>query len=379
MKSVLVIAGEVSGDMHAAGLVRAARARRPDLQFFGIGGDRLRSAGMEIVVDAREMAVLGLWEVLRRYRFLKGVFDRMVALALERRPDAVLLVDYPGFNLRFAAAMKKAGIRVIYYVCPQVWAWHRSRIGKMAKLIDRLLVIFPFEVEVFAGTGLRVDFVGHPLVDETREALARPLAPLPWPGDPRVALMPGSRRQEIERILPLQCAAAVEIERRLPGCGFIVAAPSPEVERLVQARLATIRARPTRLAVLTGATREVLRQARAAMVKSGTSTLEAALMGCPMIVTYRTAALTYEIGRRLVRVPHLGMVNLIAGRELCREFIQDAAQPGPMADALLPLVGETAARAAMLAGLADVRARLGEGGAAERAASALMDLLDAGG
>lgn len=371
----MVVAGEMSGDMHAADLVRAARARHPDLRFFGIGGDHLRAAGMEILVDAREMAVLGLWEVLKRYRHLKGVFDAMVKVAAERRPDAVLLVDYPGFNLRFAAALRKLGLRVVYYVCPQVWAWHRSRIGQMAKLIDRLLVIFPFEVDVFAGTGLRVEFVGHPLVDEARAAMSRPPVPLPWPGDIPVALLPGSRRQEIERILPLQCAAAAELERRVPGCGFLVASPSTEVEHLVRARLGQMADKPSRLAVVTGSTREVLRQARAALVKSGTSTLEAALMGCPMIVTYRAATITYHIGKRLVRVPYLGMVNLIAGRELCPEFIQDAAQPGPMAAALVPLLADTPQRAAMLEGLSDVRVKLGGGGAAGRAAEALLEEL----
>ena len=197
MKSLLVIAGEVSGDMHAAAVVRSLQTDHADVKVYGIGGDHLRQAGMEVLVDAREMAVLGFWEVLKRYRFLKGIFNQLVAVARERRPDAVLLVDYPGFNLRFAKVMKRLGIRVIYYVCPQVWAWHRSRIPQMARIIDRLLVIFPFEVEVFAGTGLKVDYVGHPLVDEARHERERTAVPLPWTGQPRLAMLPAAAARKL--------------------------------------------------------------------------------------------------------------------------------------------------------------------------------------
>ena len=376
MASLLVIAGELSGDMHAAGVVRALKASRPGLQVYGIGGDALRAAGMEIVVEARDMAVLGFWEVLKRYRFLRGVFHRMIRLAEERKPDAVLLIDYPGFNLRFAAEMKKRGIRVIYYVCPQVWAWHRSRIPKMARIIDHLLVIFPFEVEVFAGTGLKVTYVGHPLVDEARQERARvEESALPWRSATRLALMPGSRRQEIERILPAMVQAAGLLQQRLPSLSTVVAAATPEIADLIRARLPAIPGAPTGLEVVVGSTRRILREATAAMVKSGTSTIEAALMGCPMIVVYRTAGPTYWLGKRLVRVPYLGMANLIAGREAFREFLQDAATPHALADGLAPLMADTPERAASLAATAEVTRLLGEGGAAESAARQVLAAL----
>ena len=201
-KTVLLIAGEVSGDMHAAGLVRAVRARAPDVRFVGIGGDELQAAGMEARYHVRDMAVMGLAEVLRRYGFFRRVFRDMVRTAQTLKPDLVVLVDYPGFNLRFAREVKRLGLHCLYYVCPQVWAWHRSRIRLMADVVDRLLAIFPFEPGVFEGTGLRVDFVGHPLVDVAARVRAEPLMELPWKGEPRVALLPGSRRQEIQRILP---------------------------------------------------------------------------------------------------------------------------------------------------------------------------------
>ena len=376
-RSVLVIAGEVSGDTLASGLVRAVQARGEEVRFFGIGGEGLRAAGVEIIHDAREMAVLGLAEVIRRYGFFRRVFNEMLALARERKPDAVLLVDYPGFNLRFAAAARRLGLKVIYYVCHQVWAWHRSRIGQMARVVDRLLVIFPFEKSVFAGTNLRVDFVGHPLVDAARAARAEPLKDMPWPAATRVALLPGSRRQEIERILQPVAEAAALLEQRCQDCGFIVAAHSEDTAGWVRSVLGRTGFRPRRCAVVAGETRQVLRQARAAIVASGTATVETALMGCPMIVVYRTSPLTYLVGRRLVKVPHLGMVNIVAGRELCPEFIQGEARPVAMAAAVEPLLRDTPERGAMLDGLAAVRTTLGEGGAAERAADLFLDELEA--
>ncbi len=377
-RSVLLIAGEISGDMHAAGLVRAVRARDPGAQFFGIGGDELRAAGMETVYDIRQMAVLGLSEVLQRYGFFRRVFREMVRLAEARRPDLVVLVDYPGFNLRFAARMKRLGIKVVYYICPQVWAWHRSRIPKMARLVDRLLVIFPFEPQVFSGTGLRVDFVGHPLVDISREALAEPLKDLPWKSGARVALLPGSRRQEVERILPVMWQAAGRLERRIAPASFLVAAPSPEIAALARGMLAGLDGGPAQTEIVTGDTRQILRQARGAMVASGTATIETACMGCPMIVVYKTSSLTYLLGRQLVRVPYLGMVNLVAGRELCPEFIQGKATPDALAAAVEPLVADTPQRAAMISGLAEVRKALGEPGGSERAAEIVLQELAAG-
>ncbi len=376
-RSVLVIAGEVSGDQRAAEVIRAVRARQPDIRFWGIGGPEMRAAGATTRHDIRDMAVMGLVEVLRRYAFFHRVFNEMVAAAETERPDAVLLVDYPGFNLRFAAQMKKRGIKVIYYICPQVWAWHRARIPKMAQIVDRLLAIFPFEPEVFAGTKLKVDFVGHPLVDAALAARAAPPQPLPWQGAPRIALLPGSRRQEIERILPALVQAAALIQRQKPDASFILAAPSEAVATIVRATLARLGGGPASCDIVVDQTREVLRQARAALVASGTATLETALMGCPMLVVYRTSWPTYWIGRQLISVSHIGMVNLIAGRTLCPEFIQHDATPEKLAAGLLPLLGETPERAAQLAGLAEVAAKLGAPGAATRAAALLLAELGA--
>ena len=356
MKRVMIVAGEMSGDQHAARLVRGLRAVRGDVEWFGIGGDALRREGVRTVVDAHDMAVVGFFEVLARIAFFRRVFRQMVALLDAEKPDALLLVDYPGFNLRLAAQAHARGIPVLYYVSPQVWAWHRSRIPKMARMLDLLMVIFPFEVDVFKSTGLRTVFVGHPLVDSVRRTLAAPSPELPWPaGGRRIAILPGSRRQEIQRVLPPMLAAARELRQREPATVFLIPAASVEIAALIEAQLAgRPAAERAAVAVVTGQMREVVRQARAAMVCSGTATVETALLKCPMIVVYRTARLTYWFGRMIIRVKWLGMVNLIANRTLCPEFIQNAATPAAMADALEPLLEDTPARQAQLAGLEKV-------------------------
>jgi lipid-A-disaccharide synthase len=371
-RSVLVVAGEISGDLHAGALVEELRTRTADLDIWGVGGDRLRAAGVDLLYDVRQTAVMGFVEVLRHLAFFRAMFRRVLDEADRRRPELAILVDYPGFNLRLAAALKARGIRVVYYVCPQVWAWHRSRIPMMARRVDRLAVIFPFEVETFRGTDLRVDYVGHPLVAETDAARHAPPADLPWRGTPRVALLPGSRRQELRRILPALAGAAGEIARRRPDASFLLAAPTKTVAGL--AREILHGAPPTApIEIVTGRTREILRQADAAWVASGTATMEACLMRCPQVVVYKTSPISYRLGRALIRVPHIGMVNLVAGRGICPELIQDAATAGWLAAALDPLLDDTPERAAMLAGYGDVRATLGDANAAARTADIVME------
>lgn len=353
MKKIMIVAGEVSGDQHAARLVRELRAVRRDVEWFGIGGEALRREGVQTLVDVEEMAVLGLAEVLARIFFFHRIFRQMVRLLASERPDALLLVDYPGFNLRLAAAARRRGVPVYYYVSPQVWAWHRSRIPQMAKRIDLLMVIFPFEVEVFQNTGLPTVFTGHPLVASVARSLAAPTPELAWPpGTRRVALLPGSRRQEIKRVLPAMLAAARELRRRNPHTVFLIPAAEPNIRVQIERQLDKLSAAERgAFGVVTGHLRDVVRQARAAMVCSGTATVETALLKCPLIVVYRAAWPTYWLARWLIRVPYLGMVNLIAGHELCPEFIQSAARDAAMATALERLLEDTPERTAQMAGL----------------------------
>lgn len=369
--NLLVIAGELSGDMHAARVIEALRRTRPDLDVWGIGGDGLAAQGVSLLQHVRDMSVLGLVEVLKRYGFFRRVFREVLHEVDCRKPKVALLIDYPGFNLRLAAELKKRGVRVVYYVCPQVWAWHRSRIPKMAKMIDRLLVIFPFEVDIFSRTGLDVQFVGHPLVEQASAVFDQPPEALPWPGPLRVALLPGSRRQELERLLPDMLAAAARLERDIPDAGFLLPAATPEMEKLATHLIRAAKEKPSRILVVAGKTRSILRQARAAWVASGTATLETALMECPMVVVYRTATLTYLVGKQVVRVPYLGMVNLLAGKELCPELIQHAVTPDKLVRAITPLLGDTPERAVMVEGLLAVKKSLGSGGAAQRVALVL--------
>lgn len=373
----MVIAGEASGDDRAGSLLQALRAQAPGLAFFGIGGPQMRAAGMDTLYDVSDMAVMGLTEVLRRYGFFRRVFRHMLQEARRRRPAAVILVDYPGFNLRFAAKAHALGIKVIYYICPQVWAWHQSRIPRMARIIDRLITIFPFEPRYFAATNLRVDFVGHPLVDEAAQAWNLPEATLPWTGEPRVALLPGSREQELRRLLPDLWATARRLEQEHPQVSFLIAAPNDAIRARLLSLLAALPAGPRNWSVVSGQTREILRQAHAAIVASGTATLEASLMLCPMLIVYRTSPLTYALARRLVRVSHIGIVNIVAGRGICPEFIQHEVHPAALAAALAPLLADDRRREAMRADLQQVNHALGAGGAAERAAAIVLDELRA--
>jgi len=375
-RSVMVVAGETSGDMHAARIIGAVHERDPDIEFWGIGGDAMEERGVRLEEHVRDMDALGISEVLRKYFYFRRVFKRMLALARERRPDAILLVDYPGFNLRLARAVKREGFKVVYYVCPQVWAWHRSRIAKMARIIDRLLVIFPFEKELFDETGMSVDFVGHPLVDTARQLREADPVDLPWGAGRRIAILPGSRRQEIERILPLMWETAGLAEQADPELSFIIATPSKEVSDLIEGLISGLKKGPSHYELVAGKTRHVLWQAHAAMVASGTATIEATLMRCPMIIVYAVARFTYWLGKRLIQVPHIGMVNIVAKRGLCPEFIQHEALPEKMAESLSAIVEDGPAREEMLAGLDQVAEMLGVDDGIDRAGEAVIEVVE---
>jgi len=377
MSKIMIIAGEVSGDMRAAELVEAANAITPGLRWFGIGGPAMRAAGVETRHDVKDMAVIGFAEVIKRYPFFKRVFNEMLAWTTEEKPDLAVFVDYPGFNLRLAEKLHARGIKTLYYICPQVWAWHRSRIPQMARYLDHLITIFPFEAEHFAGTGLPVTFAGHPLVDSIRQSLKKQPPALPWQGLQRIALLPGSRQGEISRLLPVMLEAAALLDQRIPDCSFIVASPGPEQTALANdicSRAPKMRAPVT---VIEDMTRDIIRQADAAMVCSGTATVETALLGCPMVVVYKLNPISYRMFKAMIHVKHIGMVNIVAGREICPELVQGRATAGNLADAIEPLLTPTDTRLAMLEALKQFDASMGEGGAATRAAAVLAGMLGA--
>ncbi len=365
------VAGEVSGDTHGAALLSALHARRPDLTFHGRGGPRMQAvagAGLEDWIE--EAGVVGLWEVLKKYGYFVRQRDRVLSEIERLRPAAVVLIDYPGFNLRLAASLRKLyrrPLKILYYISPQVWAWNRGRIPRMAKLLDLMLCIFPFEPALYEPAGLRSVFVGHPLIDslaaeepQTRETSL-------------VGLFPGSRRREVHKIFPVMLAAADHMRRERPELRFATSAPSEPMARELAALRTMAGWSEADCPIGVGDARRLMGRATAGMVASGTATVEAASLGMPLVIVYKVAPLTYWVGRAVVRVPFLGMVNLLAEREIAREFLQGAARPGAIAAEMLRLLdGAGEARARQVADLREVVERLGGGGAAERAADAIL-------
>jgi lipid-A-disaccharide synthase len=362
MRKVLFVAGEASGDLHAAGVAGALRRLHPELMLAGVGGSRLAEQGVELIHRDNQLGVMGFLEVLRhvpRHFMLLRTIRKM----LERGELAlVILVDYPGFNMKVAGAAKAAGVPVLYYVTPQVWAWGAGRIPKLAELITKAAVILPFEEPLLRGYGIDATFVGHPLLDRahnmpTREEAREMLGVAS--NVPVLALFPGSRQQEIDRHIDAFVATAKILKERLPTLEVLVSvAPTValDAERC-----------PFRL--VHSASLTVLRAADAGLCKSGTTTLEASIADCPLIVAYRTGRISYALAKRLVKVSNIGLVNVVAGREVAKEFIQDDIVPNRMADALMELLDHRSPqRRDVLAGLAEVRSRLGTPGAADRVA-----------
>ncbi|MCL1920981.1 MAG: lipid-A-disaccharide synthase [Kiritimatiellaeota bacterium] len=372
---IFICAGEVSGDMHGAYLMRALRAHSPSpIAFRGFGGDAMKAEGAEILYHTDQTAVVGLTPVLRSLPFFVRMARRLKREMLAWRPDAVLTIDYTGMNLRLAAFAHAHGLRTVHYVCPQVWAWRRGRIPGIARCLDQLLCFFPFEPELFDGTPLRAEFIGHPLVDEIAKTLASPPAPLPWQGQHRVALLPGSRAGEITRLLPRLLAAAALLEERLGGdCSFIIPAPTPKMRALGEQVAAAAAQRPRHLAFVDGQAREVLRQANAAAVASGTATLEACMVNCPTVLVYGASRLTYWVARRVITgVRHLGLANILAKREVMPELLQDNFTPERTAEILHRYLTDASARATVVRDLRGTARLLGTGDAATRAAKAIL-------
>jgi lipid-A-disaccharide synthase len=363
---LLVSSGEPSGDLYGGELLRHLRPLLPDLVAFGLGGDRLQSQGLRLQAHVRDLAVVGLLEVLTHLRRIRGVFRGLLAEVDREPPDLAVLIDYPDFNLRLARELRRRGIPILYFVSPQIWAWRRGRVRFIRQAVSRMLVIFPFEEALYREENVPVTFVGHPLVDLVRPAEDRVafLSALGIdPARPVVAVLPGSRRQEVAHNLPPLAGAIEKIARARPEVQFLLAlAPSLDAAALGGSLkgLAVHQVRDQ--------THAALGAASLALVASGTATVEAALLGTPMIVVYRLSPLTYALGRPLVRVPHVAMANLIAGRRVVPELIQGAFTGERVAREALTLLGDPAGLASMREALGEVRRRLGPPGACQRAA-----------
>ena len=358
----MFIAGEASGDAHAAALIAALREREPGLQVFGAGGVKMQAAGMELVLDLTEHAVVGIVGVLKKYREFRRMFFELVRLAEEREPDAVVLVDYPGFNLRFAKQMKQRGIKVIYYISPQLWAWHASRSKQIERDVALMLTIFPFEKDWYAkhAPKLHAEFAGNPMAERFADNLESRIR------NPKlVLLLPGSRVEEVERIFPVM----KDVVNQMPGDIEFVAAAVDE-------RTAAMMRHP-QVRVEVGSSQRWMGEAALAITASGTATMECAFLGCLMVVVYKVNWLTYLVGRLLVRVSWLAMPNVIANRTIVPEFIQHDAQPERIAAAAGELLRDAEKRATMQRELAAVVRSLGGRGAGGRAADLILKEISA--
>ena len=371
---LLVSCGEPSGDLYGAELVRHLRKDLADLSVFGLGGEGLAARDASLVAHVRDLAVVGLLEVVGSLPRLRRVLRAVLEEVDRDRPDLAVLIDYSGFNLRLARALKRRNIPIVYYVSPQVWAWRRGRIRTIRETVERMLVLFPFEPAIYEAAGVPVTFVGHPLVDLVRPAPDRAgfLTSLDLdPGRPLVAVLPGSRAREIAFNLPPLAGAIARLARERPALQFALAvAPGVSADDL-GCHLGTL---PVRL--VREETHALLGAADVGLVASGTATVEAALLGTPMVVVYRVSWPSYVIGRPFVRVPHYAMVNLVAGRRIVTELIQRAFTPERVSAEALALLDDRERAARMRADLAEVRQRLGGGGASERAARIVKEMLE---
>lgn len=371
---LLVSCGEPSGDLYGAELVRHLRSRRPALDVFGLGGDHLAGAGARLHAHVRELAVVGLVEVLRHLPRFRAIFNAVLAEVERNPPDAAVLVDYPDFNLRLARALQRRGVPVVYYVSPQLWAWRGGRMEHIRRSVARMLVIFPFEERLYREAGVPVTFVGHPLVDLVRPEPDRAAflrAHGLDPARPTLAVLPGSRPRELSHNLPALLGGLRLVAARRPDVQPVLAL-APSLERAPVDALAG----GLRLRVVAGHTHGVVGTAAAALIASGTATVETALLGTPMVVVYRLSPLTYALGRPFVRVSQFAMVNLIAGRPIVPELIQRDFTPERVAAEALALLDDPARAARMRDDLATVRQALGAPGASERAAAEVLRLLD---
>ena len=365
-----IVAGETSGDTHGAALMRSLRAERPDIRFTGKGGPAMAAvtdSGGRLDNWIAEAGVLGLWDVLRHYGYFKKKFDLFLKELAADPPDALILVDYPGFNLRLAKAVRKRGIptRIIYYISPQVWAWNRRRIPGMARMLDLMICIFPFEKSLYEASGLPTVFAGHPMAGEFHPVPTRDR-------DPNLlGLFPGSRTREVVKIFPAMLGASALIHRSRPEILFEVAAATPAHAGLLREMISE---QGVEMTVSTGASRDLMSRAAAALICSGTATLETALLGTPFAVVYRLNALTYQMARCIVKVPHFGLANVVAGREVAPELLQDEVNARRLGVELAQLLDPDVARH-VRAELGEVRGHLGEPGAAGRVAEDLLGKL----
>jgi lipid-A-disaccharide synthase len=371
----MIVAGEASGDMHGASLVREMLKIDPALNFYGIGGNKLQEAGVKLLANASTMAVVGLTEVISKLRSILKIMNMMKKSLDKYRPDLVILIDYPDFNLPLAKAAKKRGIKIFYYISPQVWAWRKSRINKIKRLVDKMAVILPFEVDTYAAKGFVVDYVGHPLLDLVKPSYSKQESRKMFNLDESkttIGLLPGSRQSEVIKLLPEMLRAAEILAQKIQNLQFIL----PLADTLEEKTVGDIVSGFTiKVKVISGQTYDAVSCCDLAIVASGTATLETALLGVPMIIIYKISLLSYFIGKLVVNVKNIGLANIIAGKTVVPELIQGKANAQSIAAEAVAILTTVERKKEMMNELAEIRAKLGKPGAAIRAAQLALDML----
>jgi len=374
-KKILMVAGEVSGDLHGAYLMEAILHIDPEVQFFGIGGERLERMGMKLLYHSQSLSVVGITEVLLKIRSIMKALRGLKQSLDQERPDLIILIDFPDFNLRLAKIAHRKGIPILYYISPQVWAWRPKRVKLIAQWVKKMVVLFPFEVPFYEAAGVDVEWVGHPLLDIVKPTLSKDIAFQRFGLDPKqrtIALLPGSRMHEVKRLLPPLLASAQLLQKESPDLQFII----PLAPGILQGTLSPwMRNISVPLKVVEGWTYDVMNISELLITASGTATLEAAILGKPMVIVYKVSLFSYWVGRALIQVDHIGLVNLVAGKEIAPELIQNEVNSQRVAEEALRILRDPILRRRMTESMTGVRQSLGEPGAAQRAAGIVTSML----
>ena len=377
---LMIVAGEVSGDAHGAALVKELKTRYEQIEFFGVGGRYMGREGVELVHHIQDLAVLGVVEVIRHYPRIRSIFFELVNLARQRKPDAVILIDYPGFNIRLAKQLKKYNIPVIYYISPQIWAWGQHRRKIIAERVDKMLVFFDFEKKFYDDTNLDVDFVGHPLIDKLKDRCSRtdffeknnfdPVCPL-------IGLLPGSRDNEIKRLLPIMLRAASVIQQRAPETQFVLPVGPAVPKEMVYSILNKMeKSYQFTVTVIDKQVADTMAHVDLALIASGTATLETACFATPMIIIYKVSFITALLARLVIKIPHIGLVNVVAGRQIVPELLQYDAKPKKIAGCALYYITQPDNLVRKRNELKEIREKLGKPGAVKRAAESISSFLE---
>jgi lipid-A-disaccharide synthase len=375
MKKVMIMAGEASGDLHGANLVREIRRQDPSIAFYGVGSRNMKNAGVHLLADASQISVVGATEVITHLRPLCRVFNNLKRFLATDRPDLLILIDFPDFNIMLGKKAKKLGIPVLYYISPQVWAWRKGRVKTIAALVKAIIVVFPFEVALYKNAGADVRFVGHPLTDVVKSPYSQEEAKAQFglaAGKRTIAILPGSRMREITHLLPDMLRAADILNQRFQDIQFVLPVAPTLSESFIKS---FSRNSPVPVTLVDGRVYDVLRASDAALVTSGTATLETGLMAVPMVIAYRVSGLSYFIGRMIVDVDHIGLVNIVAGKRIVTELVQQAATPQNMADEMARFLDNPTYCQEVRSRLLEIRSRLGEEGASTRVASVVLEFL----